>query len=243
MADFEHSGAGRRTLSASGRLALGLMAAVALLSGCASRGGPVPYDVPNFGAPDRTVTAVPAEVLIAPLDKVQVNVFRVPDLSGTYEVSVSGRLDMPLIGSVPAVNLTPEALAASLEQRYGAQFLRNPDITVTIAESQQSRMVVDGGVTRPGVFAVRGGTDLMTAIALGGGISSDGNSRRVVVFRKIDGVSMAAAFDLAQIRAGQSENPAVYPGDIIYVDKAGAPPFLRELLQSLSTLAIFIRLM
>lgn len=218
------------------------MAALALLGGCKTRGGPVPYDVADFGPPDRTVRAVPAEVLVAPLDKVQVTIFRVPDLSGSYEVSVSGRLDMPLIGSVNAVNLTPEALAATLEQRYGAEFLRDPDITVTITESQQSRLVVDGGVNRPGVFAIRGGTDLMTAIALGGGLTEEGNPRRVAVFRKIDGVSKAAAFDLAMIRDGQATNPAIYPGDIIFVDSAGAPPYLRDVLQSISTLAIFTRL-
>ena len=223
-------------------LAVALMASLALLGGCKTRGGPVPYDVPNFGAPDRTVQTVPADVLIAPLDKVQVTVFRVPDLSRTYEVSVGGRLDLPLIGEVEAVNQTPEALAATLEQRYGARYLRDPDITVTIAESQQSRLVIDGGVTRPGVFAIRGGTDLMTAIALGGGLTEEGNPRRIAVFRKIDGVTMAAAFDLAQIRAGASPNPAIYPGDIIFVDSAGAPPYLRDLLQSISTLAIFARL-
>lgn len=224
-------------------LVAGLLAALALLGGCQTRGGPVPYDVANFGPPDRTVTAVPAEVLIAPLDKVQITVFRVPDLTGVYEVSVGGQLDLPLVGAVKAVNMTPEALASTLEQRYGAQYLRNPDITVAIAESQQSRLVVDGGVNRPGVFAVKGGTDLMTAIALGGGLSEEGNSRRVAVFRKIDGVSMAAAFDLAQIRAGQAENPSVYPGDIIYVDRAGAPPYLRDLLQGLSTIALFTRIL
>ena len=240
MAEFSLFGAVR---GRKGGLAAGLLAALALLGGCQTRGGPVPSDVPNFGPPDRTVTALPAEVLIAPLDKVQVTVFRVPDLSGVYEVSVGGRLDLPLVGAVQAVNMTPEALAATLEQRYGAQFLRNPDITVAIAESQQSRLVVDGGVNRPGVFAVKGGTDLMTAIALGGGLSDNANSRRVAVFRKIDGVSMAAAFDLAQIRAGKAANPAVYPGDIIYVDSTGAPPYLRDLLQGLSTIAIFARLM
>ena len=49
--------------------------------------------------------------------------------------------------------------------------------------------------------------------------------------------------DLAQIRAGKAANPAVYPGDIIYVDSTGAPPYLRDLLQGLSTIAIFARLM
>lgn len=222
--------------------AVALMASLAVLGGCKTRGGPVPYDVADFGPPDRSVQTVPADVLISPLDKVQVTVFRVPDLSGSYEVSVGGRLDMPLIGAVNAVNLTPEALAATLEQRYGAQYLRNPDISVTITESQQSTLVVDGGVNNPNVFKIRGGTDLMTAIAMGGGLTEEGNPKRVAVFRKIDGVSKAAAFDLSLIRAGQAENPAIYPGDIIYVDSAGAPPYLRDVLQSISTLAIFARL-
>lgn len=225
------------------KVAIALLVSLALLSGCRTRGGPVPYDVQGFGPPDRTAQRLPAEVLIAPLDKVQVTIFRVPDLSGTYEVSVGGRLDLPLIGTVEALNRTPEQLAATLEQTYGARYLRDPDISVTITESLQSTLVVDGGVNRPGVFPIRGGTDLMTAIALGGGIGERGNPRRVAVFRKLDGVTKAAAFDLAQIRAGESENPAIYPGDIIYVDSVtGVPQEVRDILQTLTVLTIFTRI-
>ncbi len=225
------------------KVAVALMSALALLGGCKTRGGPVPYDVAGFGPPDRSTTRVPAEVLIAPLDKVQVTIFRVPDLSGPYEVSVGGTLDLPLIGTVNALNLTPEQLASTLEQQYGARYLRDPDISVTITESLQSTLVVDGGVAQPGVFPIKGGTDLMTAIALSGGVGESGNPRRIAVFRKLDGVTKAAAFDLAAIRAGEAENPAIYPGDIIYVDSVqGVPAELREILQTLTVLTIFTRI-
>jgi len=223
-------------------VALAMIASLALLSGCATRGGPIPYDVAEFGLPDRTTAMVPLDELVAPLDKLQINVFRVPDLSGSYEVSVGGRLNLPLIGEIVAVNRTPAQIGAMLEQKYDARYLRDPDISVSILESQHSTLVLDGGIKSPGVFPMRGGTDLMTAIARGGGLSEEGNPKRVAIFRKIDGVSKAAAFDLSLIRTGQATNPAVYPGDIVYVDSASAPPYISEILSGLSTLALFARL-
>lgn len=224
-------------------LTIALLVSLVLLGGCRTRGGPVPYNVPGFGLPDRTAQRLPADVLVAPLDKVQVTVFRVPELSSTYEVSVGGKLNLPLIGSVEALNRSPQELSEILEQRYGSQYLRNPDITVSILESQQSRLVMDGAVNRAAVYAIKGGTDLLTAVAMAGGLKEEANSRRVAVFRKIDGVSMAAAFDLSRIRAGLDENPSIYPGDIVYVDSVnGVPPEVRDILQTLTALTVFSRI-
>lgn len=220
------------------------LAAAIAVAGCATRGGPVPYDVPNFGAPDRAYSDIPSQELIAPLDKLQISVFRVADISGDYEVSVGGRVSMPLIGEVVAVNRTPAELAQTLEQLYDAQYLRNPDVSVTITASVKSRVTIDGGVNTPGAFNVRGGTDLMTAVAMGGGLNDVANERRIAIFRQIEGETRVAAFDLKMIRAGEAENPAVYPGDIVFVDSVqGTPPYIAEILRGISTLALFARIL
>src|SRR5690606_13596251 len=76
-------------------------------SACSStRGGTIPYDVADFGAPDTQTTQVLDEnYQIAPLDTLKVNVFQVEDLSGDYEVDLTGHIAMPLIGSVRAVDM------------------------------------------------------------------------------------------------------------------------------------------
>ena len=50
---------------------------------------------------------------IAPMDTLTVKVFKMPDLSGDYEVDLAGHISMPLIGEVPAYDLT----TAQLDER------------------------------------------------------------------------------------------------------------------------------
>jgi polysaccharide biosynthesis/export protein len=88
------------------------LCAALLLSGCAgSRGGPIDYNVENFGRPDTpTVLALEEDYKIGPMDKLDIRVFQVPDLSGEFEVDLTGRVALPLLGSVKAVDLTTAQL-------------------------------------------------------------------------------------------------------------------------------------
>ena len=89
-----------------------MIASVLALAGCADKpGGPIPYNV-SLAPPDQPrAVSLEENYRIAPLDTVTVNVFRQKDLSGDYEVDLTGRISMPLIGTVEAVDLT----AAQLE--------------------------------------------------------------------------------------------------------------------------------
>ena len=102
-------------LSRAPRLAFAFVATAMMLAGCADkRGGPIPYDAGRFGAPDApTVATIESDYTIAPLDTVTVKVFKMPELSGDYEIDLAGQLSMPLIGNVPAAELT----TAQLDQR------------------------------------------------------------------------------------------------------------------------------
>src|SRR5690606_19563708 len=132
--------------------------AVLALAGCASsRGGSIPYDVADFGEPDAISTITLDEnYQIAPLDKLSVNVFQVPDLTGEYSVDLTGHIAMPLIGSVRAVDLTTAQLQQELYRKLNETYLRNPDVTVGVISSSGSSITVAGSVSRPGVFPVPG---------------------------------------------------------------------------------------
>lgn len=84
------------------RIAIGMLLVI-LASACAStRGGPIAYDDKGtFRAPDApSVATVESGYRIAPMDTVSVKVFRMPDLSGDYQVDLTGQISMPLIGEV-----------------------------------------------------------------------------------------------------------------------------------------------
>jgi polysaccharide export outer membrane protein len=218
--------------------------AVALLLALAActttRGGSIPYDVQNFGPPDtRTVETLGDDYRIAPLDTLAIKVFQVPDLSGEYQVDLTGNIAMPLIGNVKAVNLTTDEMQASLKEKLSLSYLKNPDVTVGIAKATGSNITVDGSVNNPGVFPIAGKTSLIQAIAMARGLDDTANQHRVAIFRQIDGKRMAAAFDLQTIRNGKAEDPPIYRGDIIIVDGSSAKKAYKDVLRSIPLLAIF----
>ena len=222
-------------------LAIGLgLAGAALLAGCTDkRGGPIPY-AETFRVPDPpTVATLESDYRIAPLDTVTVKVFKMPDLSGDYEVDLTGQLSMPLIGNVSAVELTTAQLDQRLTEKLGERYLENPDVSVGIKASTRRSVTVDGAVKSSGSFPVTGTTTLMQAVAAAGGTAEDANARRVAIFRQIDGKRQAAAFDLVSIRRGQAEDPRVYPGDIVVVDGSSIKAMQKQILTNLPILSIF----
>lgn len=216
-------------------------AAGLLLAGCSdSPGGPIPYNVSNFGVPD-SPELVPLEAgyKIAPMDTVSVKVFRMPDLTGDYEVDLTGQISMPLIGEVKAYDLTTAQLDDALTQKLGAKYLENPDVSVGIKSSTRRSVTVDGAVNRAGSYPVNGPTTLMQAVAAAGGARDDANIRRVAIFRTISGQRQAAAFDLQSIRRGEAPDPPVYAGDIVVIDGSAIKAIQKQIFQSVPMLSIF----
>ncbi|HYU94692.1 MAG TPA: polysaccharide biosynthesis/export family protein [Sphingomicrobium sp.] len=221
-------------------LKLVALAAAVLLAACAdSRGGPIPYDVP-LGSPDApTIAPLGSDYRIAPMDTLSVKVFRSQDLSGDYQVDLTGNISLPLVGEVAAANLTTAQLDQKLTEVLGAKYFENPDVSVGIKSSTRRSVTVDGAVKQAGTFPIVGPTSLMQAVALAGGTTEDANNRRVAVFRTVGGQRQGAAFDLAAIRHGQAKDPAIYPGDIVIVDGSSVKQGFKKFLQSVPLLAIF----
>lgn len=218
-----------------------VLLAVLLLSGCAgTRGGPIDYNVDDFGRPDTPATlTLEDDYKIGPMDTLAITVFQVPDLSGEFEVDLTGRIAMPLLGDVKAVDLTTAELDRRLTQQLGAKYLQTPDVSVRIKSSTRRNLTVDGSVRQPGMYPVTGPMTLIQAIALARGTDDSANPRRVAIFRQVEGKRMAAAFDLISIRRGQMDDPQVYSGDIIVVDGSKVRSIQREILTALPILGMF----
>jgi polysaccharide export outer membrane protein len=213
---------------------------MALAAGCAdTRGGPIPY-AGALAAPDApTVVPLEAGYKIAPLDTLAIKVFKMPDLSGEFEVDLTGQISMPLIGEVSAVELTTAELDKKLTDKLGERYLQNPDVSVGVKASTRRSVTVDGAVNKSGSYPIGGPVTLMQAIALAGGSSPEANAHRVAIFRTIQGKRQAAAFDLVEIRRGQAEDPPIFPGDIVVVDGSGNKALQKQILNTLPVLSIF----
>ncbi|WP_067734352.1 polysaccharide biosynthesis/export family protein [Novosphingobium naphthalenivorans] len=215
-----------------------------LLGACAMRGGDIPYGGAALGPADRLSRAdTPYDLVLGPLDELTITVFRIPDLSGDYQVDSKGFLNLPLLGPVNVRNLDATAFAQRLEQLYGERYLNNPQISVRVTNTSGTNITVEGGVTQPGVYALAGPTTLLGAIATAHGIDKDtGNPRRVAIFRKQNGETVAAAFDLIDIRHRKMDDPMVYPGDTVVVDADNLRQIYHDFLTSLPSIAVFSRL-
>lgn len=220
---------------------LWICCAALLLAGCADkRGGPIAYSPSDFAAPDSPRLApLEAGYKIAPMDTLDIKVFRMPDLTGEFQVDLTGRISLPLIGEVAVADMTTAELDRALTQKFGERYLENPDLSVGIKESAARNLTVDGAVKSAGAYPVSGPLTLMQAVARAGGTTEDANPRRVAVFRTIEGKRQAAAFDLVDIRRGLEEDPAVYAGDIVVVDGSAIKDAQKRILSTLPVLSIF----
>ena len=83
----------------------------------------------------------PKQYQIAPGDIVSLSVFGEPDLTlDKLPVDDAGFIQVPLIGTVRVATLTPAEASTLIATRLGAQFLRNPDVTLNVIE--QARQTV-----------------------------------------------------------------------------------------------------
>lgn len=220
---------------------LGIVLCLAALAGCAgSRGGPVPYEVPNFGAPDIPVAAVDTDDYhLGATDVIGVTVYGVSEFTGDYTVDALGRIQLPLVGDVSVQGQTSDQVAVLLKQKLETTYLRNPQVQVVVKSAQSQRVTVDGSVTQPGIYPVAGDTTLMQTIALARGVTTDANTRRVVIFRRLNGQRSAAAFDLTDIRRGKQPDPQVFGNDIIVVDGNKASANFKTFISTVPLLALF----
>lgn len=165
--------------------------------------------------PDLTAADRPA--LIGPLDTIQVDVFNVPDLSREIQVDASGRIAMPLIGTIDARGRTAGEVAQAIESALRGRYVRNPDVTINIKSSVSQVVTIDGQVTEPGLYPVTNQMTLLRAVASAKGLSEFARQDDVVILRTVEGHKMAGLYNIAAIRRGAYDDPPIYANDVIVV--------------------------
>lgn len=169
-------------------------------------------------APEREdLTAADRPALIGPLDTIQVDVFNVPELSREMQVDASGRIAMPLAGTIEARGRTAGELANAVEAALRGRYVRNPEVTVNIKSSVSQVVTIDGQVIEPGLYPVTNQMTLLRAIASAKGLSEFARQEDVVILRTVQGRKMAALYNIAAIRRGAYDDPAIYANDIVVV--------------------------
>ena len=219
-----------------------LVAAMLLTAGCANRdiahlpSGAAAYGIIPAEAPNQAIR----DYVVGPADQLDITVYREPELSlKEASVDASGQILVPLIGTVQASGMTATALSREIARRLGDRFLVDPQVTVNVKLSSSQSVTVEGSVTKPGIYEIKGPVTLVGTIALAEGVTRVADSRRVVVFRYVDGVRNAAVFDLQAILDGRSADPAIRGKDTVVVGYSSTKAGWRDFLQTVPLLAIF----
>lgn len=206
------------------------------LAGCARTPPPqssaqltVIPDSKALPAPNREdLTAADRPALIGPLDTIQVDVFNVPDLSREMQVDASGRIAMPLIGTIDARGKTAGELARAIEDALRGRYVRNPQATVNIKSSVSQVVTVDGQVVEPGLYPVTNQMTLMRVIASAKGLSEYARQEEVVILRTVGNRRMAGLYDLGAIRRGAYTDPPIYANDVVVVGDSPTRRLFRD---------------
>ena len=120
-------------------------------------------------------------------DQVQVDVFRIPEYSGDYEVLVNGTLSLPMVGQVSVAGLTLVQAEEAISQAYSTR-LRRPIINLLLVSPRPLRIGIAGEVAHPGAYTLqREGTQfpsLVSALEAAGGVTQSADLRQVIIQRQ-----------------------------------------------------------
>lgn len=171
----------------------------------ADTGGPyvaAPYGYASVSAPVPAASE-PAYTLDTG-DKLRVMVFGQDGISNSYIVDAGGKVNLPLIGAVPARGLTNQQLSAAIATRLKQGFVREPHVTVEV-ENYRPFFIL-GEVTTPGQYPYVANMTAETAVAIAGGFAPRAFKKTVELTRKGGGQHTEVPLDYP-----------VRPGDTILV--------------------------
>jgi polysaccharide export outer membrane protein len=204
---------------------IGISAFALSVAGCADTGGS-PEPVVNTGQPlataGQSLANTEGDFRIGVDDRVQVTVWRNPELSGILTVRPDGKITVPLIGDVEASGRAPSEVAENIKRQLSS-YVRDPNVVVTVTEMRSneflSRIRVTGAVRTPRSMPYRQGMTVLDAVLEAGGLNDFASPNRTKLYRRLKDKTEMFEIELGDIlNKGRLEsNLNVRPGDVITV--------------------------
>lgn len=188
------------------------------ISGCAS----VPETANGKEEHSRFAPHVEGDYRIGVDDRLQITVWRNPELSITVPVRPDGKISAPLIGDVQAGGNTPAQVAAVIRDKLSA-YIREPNVAVILTELRSheflSRVRVTGAVRVPRSMPYRQGMTVLDAVLEAGGVNDFASPNRTKLYRKGKTKTDVIDIDLTDIltKGRLESNHELKPGDVVTV--------------------------
>lgn len=192
------------------------------LAACAST--PVPPDQTNL---IRGASAVEAntdetpDYLIGPYDRLEIFVWRAPELSTEVVVRPDGRISTPLVQDMLAAGKTPTELRIDLEVAL-QDFVKEPKVNVIVKEfsstvDQQIRVL--GEAQQPAALPYQANMTVLDVMLGVGGLTefAAGNRAKLIRGRGRDQHTYRLRLNDLMRRGDVSANVPVRPGDVILI--------------------------
>ena len=149
-------------------------------------------------------------------DRLELFVWKEPDLTRELLVRTDGMVTVPLIGDVTAGGLSTAEIAANIQERL-AQYVNSPSVTVGLIAGQSVQFFVLGKVSKPGAYPLDKPTTFLQALALAGGFVEFAKTDRVLVYRSGDAAVDAVNYKKLENGSDPAQNIPLYAGDTLLV--------------------------
>ena len=187
--------------------------------------GTIPRNSPSVGSPPLNPNFDPdpelrlKRYLLGPQDQIAIQVQRFPNLSVATSIGPEGTIQMQLIGTVLLQGLTLEEAKILIRDRLN-EFIKDPEVVVSLLAQRPVRVTITGEVTRPGFYPVPGNAQISDALRASGGTSFLADLRNVEVRRTLaSGVVVSQIVDvLTPLQVGAPPpNLRLEDGDVVIV--------------------------
>lgn len=180
---------------------------------------------PGFAQDSPKTSAGSADYQVGSNDVFDVTVFGQEDLSRSVQVNEDGSISLGLLNAVYVDGLTAKQIEDKLELLY-KEYLKNPQVFVTIKEYKSQVIGIFGGVRSPGQHRLTGPSKVLDVLSGAGGTSETGGEKAVLLRKKKDAEGNpdfeSIPIDLHKLLAegDTAQNHVVRGGDIVYVPRA-----------------------
>lgn len=153
-------------------------------------------------------------------DKINIQVFREPELSGSFTVNNASKFTYPLLGDIYVDGLSLEDLKNFLVDSLSREYLVNPQIQIIFEDSPSKSVAILGQVTRPGTYILTPNLSLLRLVSQVGGFLNTASMNNIKIVRMDKkGKKISAQVDMQSIMRGETEDVMLMPGDMVFVDK------------------------
>jgi len=184
-------------------------------------------------ASSTAAAAQQTEYAVGSPDVLSIAVWGEAALSGKYVVGAEGDIEFPLVGRVRVAGLTVRAIEAAIRSRLSEGLLKNPQVTVEVAEYRSQRVFVIGEVGTPGPVVLTGSTTLLEVLARAGSLTERAGGDLLLlrpagpakdaspVLPGAPGANEVRRVNIQELQVGAvSDNLALLDGDTIFVPRA-----------------------